>query len=610
MMTLTKRLVTTVGLPVAIATSLLSIQPVLAAGVTDKLSNRVVIAAVKPNSFFQDEYIELYNPTSSAIDATALKVHFVAADGTDTLKTITPVAGHATTIKPGGFYLIASSVSLLASGPADATYDWTTSQLVDNGAVYISTSDAAGAGVQDLVGWGSSATAEATPAANPGINQTLERLYGLGEGNGVDTNNNSADFVVRDAVTAKNTAAPAEYPALPVISNVTPVNGSYTNDTHLTVSAKVADSGAGIADASSIVLWIDGANFGPVTYDAAMGIASRAVILGDGTHTARFVVTDRAGLSDEASTTFTVDTAAPTLSLAITDAAPTTNKLATTVKLTASDDPAGKASGVSEMRIAFDGVLDNEAWEPFQSVVTRNLMNKAGFQVVVAQVRDRAGNVSNTASASTTFVIGPTNTFTSPATPLSSTVSTATGNKITITWGVVPGATSYLVRYTDGQVLYGPIKVNGTSTVIEKLDPNKKYSFEVAAVNETGLVSAFSKITPEAPKTVAATTATNAVENPTGGPVATGYNSGTSAPSETIAPSPSPSVSPAPSPSPSAGEIKSSQDNQPRDWTRVIVALSILIIAAGVATGGWYLYQWWTTRPNENDKGKGKGGRW
>jgi hypothetical protein len=61
------------------------------------------------------------------------------------------------------------------------------------------------------------------------------------------------------------------------------------------------------------------------------------------------------------------------------------------------------------------------------------------------------------------------------------------GSKATITWTKVADATHYTIAYGDtpGYYPYGvPNTGNQTSYTIEKLDPSKKYFFQVYAVNE------------------------------------------------------------------------------------------------------------------------------
>lgn len=100
-----------------------------------------------------EEFIELYNPTSSDIDLEKLplKLHTINSKGADTNKTLRFINSE---IKSHGFFLIASDDyqekfgDLLA---VDATYS---ASLVSNGAVYISTSSAKDTSVLDLVCWG------------------------------------------------------------------------------------------------------------------------------------------------------------------------------------------------------------------------------------------------------------------------------------------------------------------------------------------------------------------------------------------------------------------------------------------------------------------------
>jgi parallel beta-helix repeat protein len=104
------------------------------------------------------------------------------------------------------------------------------------------------------------------------------------------------------------------------------------------------------------------------------------------------------GLCDKA---LKLDTEPPTGSLTINDGAATTISPTVTLRITANDP----LSGVAEMRFSNDGRTWSD-WESFSS--TRSdwdlaryggSVNQMGLKTVYAQLRDRAGNVSQTFSA-------------------------------------------------------------------------------------------------------------------------------------------------------------------------------------------------------------------
>jgi PKD repeat protein len=127
-----------------------------------------------------EEFIELYNPTSTDIDLKLLplKLHAISSTGTDTSKTLSYISA-SPMLKSHEYFILASSsfkekYSSIAIG---ATYS---ASLVSNGATYISTSATKNLNVIDLICWGSSTKCD-FPLPNPKSNYSLERI-----GNGLD----------------------------------------------------------------------------------------------------------------------------------------------------------------------------------------------------------------------------------------------------------------------------------------------------------------------------------------------------------------------------------------------------------------------------------------
>ena len=399
-------------------------------------------------------------------------------------------------------------------------------------------------------------------------------------------------------------------PMKPTVTS--PVAGAFISDaTPMITASAFTDTLSGHGSSQWIItdsVGVELVNSGSVSELTSFTVPD-AQSLPDGSYTATVSYTDAAGnmslVSDPVA--FTVDTTSPVASVVITKTAPLTNSRSVTVAITSTDT----GSGVETMKVAFDGVIDTELATPFQSEVTGELPDVDGMHTVAVQAFDKAGNPSGVATATTTLnrsaLNAPTNVnFT----------TTVSGEKkaITVTWNAVSGASGYLIRYTDGTTLYGPFSTTTTSYTFNDLDVAKHHVFQVSTVNVAGSVSEYVTAKETAIIVPASTTASAATETtaqtvdaplPYGGPdsiaQAPSYR-----PRTTVSPSPTPEATISPSPSP---EVQGGEDDANRDWTRVIVALSLLIIAAGVATGGWYLYQWWTARP-EDKKGKGKGGRW
>jgi WD40 repeat protein len=108
---------------------------------------------------------------------------------------------------------------------------------------------------------------------------------------------------------------------------------------------------------------------------------------------------DKVGNRSATTVRVNIDKTPPTGSLTINDGAATTSSTRVTLKIQANDP----LSGVAEMRFSNDGRTWSD-WEGFQSTRSWDLTrfggsSSDGLKTVYAQVRDRAGNVSQTFSA-------------------------------------------------------------------------------------------------------------------------------------------------------------------------------------------------------------------
>ena len=142
-----------------------------------------------------DEFIEIYNPTDTAVDLEILplKLHIRNSTGTDQNRTLTFINK---IIPAHGYFLIGPTSGYSGTSTLDATYSTSSNKLVPNGGVYISKSTTAETDVLDKVGWGTQPIPcyESAPALAPPTSQSLERKFGGDLGNGEDTNDNSIDF--------------------------------------------------------------------------------------------------------------------------------------------------------------------------------------------------------------------------------------------------------------------------------------------------------------------------------------------------------------------------------------------------------------------------------
>lgn len=193
-----KRLISIVGI-----ISIVVIWPakLLAAG-----TNHIVISEIQTGSVSDasQEFIELYNPTSSAVMFENWIMEYASSAGT----TWTKKATFSGTIPAYGFYLLAASGYLASDGSM-------TSGLATT-AGHVRIKNSAGV-VVDLVGWGSATHAEGSPVSAPIAGGSIERTPGRlssQAGNGEDSDNNSNDFVAREVAEPQRISSPIENPAL------------------------------------------------------------------------------------------------------------------------------------------------------------------------------------------------------------------------------------------------------------------------------------------------------------------------------------------------------------------------------------------------------------
>jgi uncharacterized repeat protein (TIGR01451 family) len=153
------------------------------------------------------EFIELYNAGDTAVDLNGYSLWYSLGTGQEEQQVYswdeqTPIPAY------GHFLLVRSEkdFGIIADGQFD------TSLFERKGGLALR--DAGGTAV-DQVGWGDAADGffSGTPAPPPNDGASLERLPGGTAGNGVDSDDNAADFIAREAPDPQNSGSPAA-PAL------------------------------------------------------------------------------------------------------------------------------------------------------------------------------------------------------------------------------------------------------------------------------------------------------------------------------------------------------------------------------------------------------------
>jgi hypothetical protein len=162
-----------------------------------------------------DEFIEIFKASGSAVNIGGWKINGSNSSGTTSTR-VTVNAG--VILNAGCYYLVTNSVAGGYSGAVAGDQTFSVG-VADNGGIGLLT---AADVIVDQVGMSAgSAYKEGTTLAPMSLNQnqSYERLPGGGSGNGTDTNNNSADFVLN--ATTSNASNQSSTCIAP-----TPVNGS------------------------------------------------------------------------------------------------------------------------------------------------------------------------------------------------------------------------------------------------------------------------------------------------------------------------------------------------------------------------------------------------
>jgi hypothetical protein len=142
---------------------------------------------------------------------------------------------------------------------------------------------------------------------------------------------------------------------------------------------RVADSSGGLATA---------------TWHAFVNPADYTLPAGDGLKTVWIQLKDAAGnLSAAISDTITLDSTAPSGSVAINGGAASTYSGAVNLTLGASD--ALSPQGQLQMQVSNDSGFSGAVWQPFQASLSWTLLPGLGSHTVYVRYRDAAGNVSS-----------------------------------------------------------------------------------------------------------------------------------------------------------------------------------------------------------------------
>src|ERR1700754_88403 len=226
-----------------------------------------------------DEFIELYNATSSPIDISGWKINGSSNAGVTSTR-VTINAG--TSISAHGHFLAVNNGALGYSGAVAGNQTYATGVADDGGIAVLNPSNS----IIDAVGMSAgSAYKEGTTLAqlNTNVNRSYERKPGGTNGSGNDTDNNSADFQILTPSAPQNLASPPTVGNQPINTTCpTPLNTTQGIASSVGVSASDPDGtvvSAAITSAPVAGITLD--SFTPA--GSVGGTASATLRVGDTT---------------------------------------------------------------------------------------------------------------------------------------------------------------------------------------------------------------------------------------------------------------------------------------------------------------------------------------
>ena len=176
-------------------------------------ANHLVISEIQiGGAAAGDEFVELYNPTHSAVSLASWKLTRKNSSGTE--GNLVSSAGFSGSIPTRGFFLITPQTGYTGSVSADLKYSQTSNTVAASYTVLLYDNTGALVG---KAGFGAVVDFEGAPfASSPANNDSIERKPGAADstgGNGEDTDNNASDFALRATSEPQNSSSAPEPPS-------------------------------------------------------------------------------------------------------------------------------------------------------------------------------------------------------------------------------------------------------------------------------------------------------------------------------------------------------------------------------------------------------------
>lgn len=213
------------------------------------------------------EFVELYNPTPTAINLSGWKIEYKSATSTNMPSNWNKKADLSGQIDAQSYYLVAPK-----SNYPDSDSEWSSTLATSGG--HIRLVDGTGK-VIDLLGYGNANSPEGSAAIAPAPGQSIERLPGKTDpysGNAQDTNDNAKDFLIRVDPEPQNSKSEIE-PRIVVDQDPTPEdpvsdeNASFNSSPALLITELFIDPESPLTDADDEFIEIFNPNDFEINYE-------------------------------------------------------------------------------------------------------------------------------------------------------------------------------------------------------------------------------------------------------------------------------------------------------------------------------------------------------